>query len=148
MGTQYFSEPKPGRIRHRGPVIFVGISKPIGPQMQNGTVEFEALRCTALLDTGAAGCMINPGLAAKLDLPFHSLDTFSSASEENVPTKVYVAALSFPPPLNVGYDFVQIAEAPRDLSNHDMIIGRSIIENWHIVFDIGQGRYSISTLVP
>lgn len=145
MGTKYLSETEAGKIRLRGPVIEAGISIPIAPQIEGGgDQEIKFRLCSALLDTGAAGCMINPTVAAELDLPVHSFGSFCSVSEDAVPAKMYVCALSFPPPLRSLYDFVPFLEAPRDMPNHDLIIGRDILAHWHIVFDIGVGRYSIS----
>ncbi len=148
MGTHYFVEKEKGKIRHRGPVIGAGIGPPIGPQLKSGATEIEVRMCAALLDTGAGSCVINPSLAEALKLPVHAYGNISSASHSNVPAKIYIAALTFPPPLNSSHDFVQFLEAPRDIENHDIIIGRDILAHWHIVFDLDQGRYSISSLVP
>ena len=100
----------------------------------------------ALLDTGAGGCMINPTLAQKLGLPVHAFGKFSSASHSDVPAKIYIGALSFPPPINNIYDSVPFMEAPRDLEHHDIVIGRNVLALWHVVLDFGEGRYSISSL--
>lgn len=143
MSILRLSEPNPGDILTRGPVIQAGICEPIAPQIQSGSTNIQVTPCTALLDTGAGGNMINPSLAASLGLPIHSYTTFSSASANNVPAKVYVLALSFPPPLNVSYDFVQFAEAPFDFPNHALLLGRSILAKWHITFDMGEGKYTI-----
>ena len=146
MGTQYFAQPEPGAILHRGPIIQAGVGKPVSPQLESGVEKIEMHGCRALIDTGAGVCLINPGLAAQLDLPVHSMASYTTASGDDIPANVYVGALSFPPPLSVGYDFVQLMEGQRDLENHDIIIGRSILKNWHIVFDFAVGRYSISTM--
>lgn len=105
--------------------------------------EIKGELCSALIDTGARSSMISPDLAKKLDLPVHSFTTFSSASEEDVRTKVYVVALWIPPPLKTAYNFVPVAEAPREFPNHQIILGREILMNWHITFDLSQGKYTI-----
>ena len=146
MGTQYFVERERGNILNRGPIIQTGIGAPVGPQIESGANNVEFQMVSALLDTGARGYMINPKLAQFLKLPIHGFGKFSSASESDVVAKICIAALSFPPPLHMTYDFVRFLEAPHNMAKHDLIIGRDIIARWHIVFDIDQGRYSISTI--
>ncbi|MCK4577618.1 MAG: aspartyl protease family protein [Candidatus Marinimicrobia bacterium] len=122
----------------------VAIGPPIDPE--KGQMKLEGQLCNALVDTGARGGMINPSLAQRLVLPVHGFTQFSSASEDDVDAKVYVVTLFFPPPLAAAYPAVQLAEAPRDFTSHDLIIGRDIISTWHMTFDLSVGRYSISTV--
>jgi predicted aspartyl protease len=143
MGILRCQETQPGLILHRGPVIQVGISKPIAPQIKEGATEVQFEMYGALLDTGAGMNMISSELVKKLDPPFHSFTEFSSASHEKIRTKVYVIALCVPPPLMVTYDFVLVAESPLEFKHHQLIIGRPILKRWHITFDMGSGRYTI-----
>ncbi|MCH8838530.1 MAG: retropepsin-like domain-containing protein [Candidatus Marinimicrobia bacterium] len=142
MGTQYFRN-RPEIILQRGPVIPVGIGNPV--EITGDQIEMKGELCNALVDTGAHSGMINPSLAKRLNLPVHGFTKFSSASHDDVDAKVYVVSLFFPPPLATVYT-VQLSEAPRDFTNHHLIIGRDIISKWHITFDLNQGRYSISTV--
>lgn len=142
MGTEYFAN-RPDVIVGRGPVIRLSIGPPL--TASEGEIHFDGELCTALVDTGARSGMINPSLANKLDLPVHGFTKFSSASEDDVEAKVYVVSLFFPPPLSAVYT-VQLAEAPRDFTSHQLILGRDILATWHMTFDLSVGRYSISTI--
>lgn len=142
MGTQYFKN-KPELILQRGPVIQVGVGMPV--DLTEGTIDMKGELCGALVDTGAHSGMINPSLAQKLNLPIHGFTKFSSASHDDIDAKVYVVSLFLPPPLGAIYT-VQLAEAPRDFMSHQLIIGRDIISAWHLTIDLGEGRYTISTV--
>lgn len=142
-------------ILARGPVIPVVIGSPFAqPQPQEAVQKpQEAIKIPddlhqtgALLDTGASNCCINPSLANRLNLPIVGYANSFDASMNQMRSKVRSASIGFilkGTAINM-IPAIEISELPKDIPNHNLIIGRSLMAKFRAMyFCFKTGEYMI-----
>jgi len=135
-------------ILARGPVIPIVLGSPFAqPQPQEAVKVPEDLHQTgALLDTGASNCCINPSLAARLNLPIVGFSNSFDASMNQIRSKVRSASIGFilkGAVINM-IPAIEISELPKDIPNHSLIIGRSLMARFRAMyFCFKTGEYMI-----
>lgn len=133
----------PHLIMFRGPVLTVGVTKPVSDPAEVASVQPTVIQVPALLDTGAGRCVINPSLAAELGLETTGFGSMGSASHASVECRQYAVSIWLPPPIGHVFMLVPVLEAPRELEPFRMIVGRDIMAALRITFDFGVGQFTI-----
>ena len=111
-----------------GPSLEIGIVA----LPQNGRIPIRAL---ALLDTGAAGTAISPGLAERLAPNIIDKGEIHEAGREPVVASFYTVGLLLPA-ANVE---LEVAGLPSLAAPHDVLIGRDVLISCRLVIDFPNG---------
>jgi predicted aspartyl protease len=86
------------------------------------------LRATAMIDTGASGTVVNPGVVSALGLsPVGSVPIHTPSTTEPLDCDQYHVDVSFPN--GVSFANAVVICAPLGMQNIQCLIGRDILEN-------------------
>lgn len=133
--------PPPIALQNFGAVIPVTITHPkvIASAMQKEGKPIPAKNITALLDTGAFGCVILPEIAQELGLKQTGFQKVTSVQDEQE-RPAYFARIQFQ--WGKGKD-IQVVACPLKSNQYQCLIGRDILLHWQLIYSGQMGRITI-----